>query len=65
MKVHVVKNEKGEVIASFERRPPYAYESSGVSLEPRLEKGHTVEEVEAPEDYLSSLKAFYHQHTKK
>ena len=59
MKVHVVKDRKGRVIATFERNP------GAPRLEPKLQAGHKIEEVEAPDDYASDLKNFYAKHSKK
>jgi hypothetical protein len=59
MKVNLVKDEKGKVIATFERpvggRP---------SLKPVLKPGHTVHEVEAAENYRADIKTFYTQHSR-
>jgi hypothetical protein len=60
VKVHVVRDEKGKVVATFERKPV-----GEISLEPVLEKGHTVQEVEAEEGYHTNLKAFYERHARK
>jgi hypothetical protein len=53
MKIHVVKDQHGRPLASFE---PMA---SGPKLEPKLGEGHKVEELEVPEKYTSDLKVLY------
>lgn len=54
MKVHVLKNRSGKVLATFEPA-----ESSGLKLEPQVPKGHKVEELEVPEDYITQLTVIY------
>ncbi len=54
MKVHVLRGRRGEVIATFERTP-----NALVSVEPEVEEGCSLEEVEAPDDYAHDLKSFY------
>jgi hypothetical protein len=54
MKVHVIRGKKGEVIGTFERTP-----HAVVSIEPELEPGFSVEEMEAPDDYMTNLSSFY------
>lgn len=59
MNVHLLRNAKGEVMATFERNPKTA-----VHVEPVVAAGHSVEEVEAPDDYHMDLGAFYKKHYK-
>lgn len=59
MKVHIIKDEKGNVVATFENGVP-----GGPSLKPVLKPGHKVHEVEAAEDYKADIKAFYKQHSR-
>jgi hypothetical protein len=59
MKVNLVKDEHGKVVATFEN--PTA---DGASVRPMLEPGHTVHEVEAEENYHADLKAFYEHHSR-
>jgi hypothetical protein len=59
MKVNVVKDEHGKVVATFEH--PVA---GGPSLKPKLKPGYKVHEVEASEDYKKDIKAFYKQHSR-
>jgi hypothetical protein len=54
MKVHVLKNKAGKIIATFE---PTA--TSDIKLEPQIPKGHKVEEVEVASDYVSRLDTIY------
>jgi hypothetical protein len=58
IKINIVKDEKGKVIATFEN--PVA---GGPSIKPMLKPGHKVHEVEAPENYKADIKAFYKQHS--
>jgi hypothetical protein len=57
MKVNLVKDEKGKVIATFENAVP-----GGPMLKPVLKLGHQVHEVEAPNNYHAE--AFYEKHSK-
>jgi hypothetical protein len=59
MKVNVVKDEKGKVVATVEQSP-----AGGPSVKPVLEPGHKVHEVEAPEDYKKDIEAFYELHSR-
>jgi len=59
MKVNIIKDEKGKVVATFENGPP-----GGPSLKPMLKPGHTVHEVEAADNYKADVKAFYQKHSR-
>jgi len=59
MKIHVLKNKSGKVIATFEAASPDG------KLEPQVPKGHKVEEVEIPSDYVSRLETIYKKPTPK
>ncbi len=59
MKVNVVRDEDGKVVATFEN--PVA---DGPSVRPVLKPRHTVDEVEAEEDYTADIKAFYERHSR-
>lgn len=59
MKVNIIRDENGKVFATFENGVP-----GGPQLKPMLRKGHTVQEVEAPDNYRANVKAFYKQHSK-
>ncbi len=58
MKINLVKDEKGKVVATFENAV-----AGGPSVRPVLKPGHKVHEVEAPENYKADIKAFYKQHS--
>ncbi|MGO8951231.1 MAG: hypothetical protein ACLQUY_26965 [Ktedonobacterales bacterium] len=60
MKVNVVKDQDGKVVATFENA-----NANGPSTRPVLEPGHTVHEVEAEEDYMADIKAFYERHSER
>ncbi len=57
--VHVVRNQKGKVVATFE-----AASRCSLKLEPSPQKGHRVEQVDVDERYVENLKAFYKKHAK-
>jgi len=59
MKVNLVKNKDGKVVATFENPGP-----GGASVKPVLKQGHTVHQVEAAENYRVDIKAFYKQHSR-
>ena len=50
MKVNLVKDASGKVVATFENA-----RSGGPSIKPVLEAGHKVQEVEAPENYKADV----------
>jgi hypothetical protein len=58
MKVNVIKNEHGKVVATFEEDAP-----GGPSLRPVLKPGYRVEQVDAAEDYAADLGSFYQRHS--
>lgn len=53
MKIQVVKDSTGHVVATFERR------ASGSHLEPQLQAGQRVEELEVAENYVANLGTVY------
>ena len=57
MKLNLVKDPAGKIIATFENAMP-----GKPSLKPVLQPGHTVQEVEAPENYRADLMSFYQKH---
>jgi Ethanolamine utilization protein EutJ (predicted chaperonin) len=59
MKVNVVKDENGKVVATFENPG-----TDGTSIKPVLKPGHRVHEVEASEQYKRDIKAFYEHHSR-
>ena len=60
MKINLVKDKEGKVVATFE----HPSTPGGPSSRPKLKPGHTLHEVEAPEDYMANLKALYKQHSR-
>ncbi len=58
MKVNVLRDENGKVVATFENA-----EAGKATMAPILKPGHTVHEVEAPENYLTDVEAFYKKHS--
>ncbi|MBV8221606.1 MAG: hypothetical protein JO325_24340 [Solirubrobacterales bacterium] len=59
MKVNVVRDENGKVVATFE-----AAVEGAPSVAPVLETGHTVHAVEAEADYRRDLTVFYNAHSR-
>jgi hypothetical protein len=57
MKIHVLKDKTGKVVATFNK-------SNGQtpSIEPVLEHGQTVQEMDVPDDFHHNVKAFYEKH---
>ena len=61
MKIRVVKNRSGKIIATFESQVPseMTMETQVGQLEPQVARGHKVEEMDVPEDYVSRLDMIY------
>ena len=59
MKVNLVKDDKGKVIATFENAI-----SGGPSVKPVLKAGHKVLEVETDESYKKNIASFYERHSR-
>jgi hypothetical protein len=59
MKVNLVKDAAGKVVATFENSAP-----GGPTIRPVLKPGHSVHEVEAEDNYRSDVKAFYERHSR-
>lgn len=59
MKVNVVKDGSGRVVATFENPV-----GDGPSVKPVLKLGHTVHEVEAAEDYTDYISDFCERHSR-
>ena len=59
MKVNIIKDDKGAVVATFEKGA-----SGSPFLKPMLKPGHTVHEVDAADDYKADIKAFYKRHSR-
>jgi hypothetical protein len=57
MKIQAIKDKNGKVIATYHKST-----SQGLSVEPVLEPGHAVSEMEVADDFHENLKAFYEQH---
>jgi hypothetical protein len=57
MKINVLKDKKGKVIATFEKAV-----GDAPSVAPVLEEGHKVEEMDVDPNYKADLKAFYQKH---
>ena len=53
MKIHVVKDKQGKALATFE------HTDKGPKLEPQLQSGQSIEEMEVPERYISNLHVVY------
>jgi hypothetical protein len=57
MKIQAVKDKNGKVIATYEKAT-----GQGPSVEPILDSGHTVVEMEVPDNFRENVKTFYEQH---
>lgn len=57
MKIQIVRDDKGNIIGSTE-----VAKGDDVVVKPVLEKGQTVEEVSAADQYSHDLSGFYKQH---
>jgi hypothetical protein len=58
-KIQILRDSKGDVIASFERTP-----EALVSVEAEVASDQKLEEVEAPGDYTSDVDSFYQRYRK-
>jgi hypothetical protein len=61
MKVTLVRDPNGKVVATFEH--PSA--PGGPSVRPVLRPGHTLHDVEADEGYRKNLPEFYKRHSRE
>ena len=59
MKLNIVKNKAGKVIATFEKA-----QGDGPSVTPELDSDHSVHEIEVAESYRQNIHALYEQHSK-
>ena len=60
MKLHIVKDKAGRVLATFEKTG-----GDGPSVTPEIDPAHhTVHEVEVAENYRENIQAVYTQHSK-
>ena len=57
MKIQVVKDKNGKVIATYHKATGH-----GPSVEPMLELEHTVAEMEVADNFHENLKSFYEHH---
>jgi hypothetical protein len=57
MKIQVVKDKNGKVVATYHKAT-----GRGPSVEPVLEPGRTVAELEVADNFHEDVKAFYEQH---
>jgi hypothetical protein len=57
MKIQVVKDRNGKLIATYQRAT-----GRGLSVEPVLTPDQTVVEMDVPDNFRENLKAFYEQH---
>jgi hypothetical protein len=60
MKVNIIKDENGKVLATFE----HPGVPGGPSVRPLLKPGHKVHEVDVAENYKADIKALYKQHSR-
>ena len=58
MKLHIVKDKSGRVIATYEKP-----KGDGPAVTPELETSHSVHEIEVAENYLHNIEAVYRQHS--
>jgi hypothetical protein len=58
MKINVVKDKSGKVIATFEKAS-----GDGPSVTPELDQSMTVHEVEVADNYRQNVQAVYAQHS--
>ena len=59
MKLNLVKDANGKVVATFENAA-----AGAPALKPVLPPKHTVHEVDAPENYKADITKFYQQHSR-
>lgn len=59
MKLNVIKDGDGKVVATFENPV-----GDGPSVRPVLKPGHTVHEVEADENYTDNIASLYEHHSR-
>ena len=59
MKLNIVKDKAGKVIATYEKAL-----GDGPSVTPELDSSHSVHEIEVAENYLANVQAVYEKHSK-
>jgi hypothetical protein len=57
MKIQAVKDKNGKVVATYHKAT-----GKVPSVEPVLEPGHTIDEMEVADNFHEDLKAFYERH---
>jgi hypothetical protein len=57
MKIQAVKDKNGKVVATYHKATGQV-----PSVEPVLEPGHTIDEMEVADNFHEDLKAFYERH---
>ena len=57
MKIQAVKDKNGKVVATYHKAT-----SQAPSVEPVLEPGYSVVEMEVADNFHENLKVFYEQH---
>ena len=60
MKLNLVKDKAGKVIATYEPA-----QSGGPSVTPELDQSHTLQEIDVADNYLHNVDAIYKQHSSK
>ena len=58
MKILILKDKHGKTLATFEKK------KEGPKFELHLQAGHSIEEMEVPERYISDLNAVYKTDTR-
>ena len=59
MKVNVVRDQDGKVVATYENPV-----GDGPALRPVLKAGHTTHEVDAEDNYTARIEEFYKRHSR-
>jgi hypothetical protein len=57
MKIQAVKDKNGKVVATYQKATGHA-----LSVEPVLEPGQMVEEMEVADNFHERIEAFYERH---
>jgi len=60
MKINIVRDDRGKVVATFENPS----EHGGPAVKPILKHGHSIHEVDVAEDYKSNLAELYRHHSR-
>jgi hypothetical protein len=59
MKLNLVKDNTGKVVATYE-----SAQAGGPSVAPELDSSHTVHEIDVAENYMSTIQSIYSQNSK-